>query len=842
MRHENNICSDKSLDGLDCHQQRRLVEILETRWKNPTPLPADERKRLIDANSDLGTYLIDALGGLECLSPNGLICEETQLECKQIGGFEIEREIGRGGMGIVYAARRLADNQEVAIKVLPKHSTCSSKLERFQREAKAASAVQHPSIVPVLGSGFDQDIYFFCMKRIDGDSLANWIQNRNGQYLAHLDVESCRNLAREFSLLSDGLYQVHRSGILHRDIKPSNILIDRTGHLWIFDFGLAYVFDGDVLTRTGDLLGTFRYMSPEQAKGRAEFLDVRTDIYSLGLSLYESLTGHHPFEKFEGPDLLNAIRTQEPTPPSKYWSGIPRDLETIVMRAIRPDKSTRYTTARELSLDLLAYSQGKPISAKRVTLLERSRCLITKYPERLMLGMFALVITTLSLGVHSALLQKQKQETQHQWERGNVNFEHARNAVDTLGFEVASRLTSIPGTQELQKDVFRETLQYYSNFLQRANNDPALGKDAAITQWKIAKLTNICGNREDFRLSIEDAITRLESAWGETNDEDLLTLLIQAKVESAWDLIDRGEWHTSNLLLVTTEKQLAQFAISCERQMAAALVYNAQAVYSFRRGDHTRAIALSKKTLELLSNEFPENGSLSEISRNSRNSWIIRSTADALSNLAVILTNQTEYDLASQAIARSIILRKNQLESKQSRSLAVSLNNLASLQWRQGQIQQAIQSYRECVSILEASLEQYPGLIGHRKELAIALNNLGLVLSKKGNYFEASDSFEKSTSLISAIADTDPSDLDALKQAAGIWNNFGIAKANVSEIGRAIEAFDKAIHYQNQVANQSPNITYENRLLSKYRDNKNVWSSVRKTNPADRNLSQHGAN
>ncbi len=92
----------------------------------------------------------------------------------------------------------------------------------------------------------------------------------------------------------------------------------------------------------------------------------------------------------------------------------------------------------------------------------------------------------------------------------------------------------------------------------------------------------------------------------ETNDEDLLTLLIQAKVESAWDLIDRGEWHTSNLLLVTTEKKLAQFAISCERQMAAALVYNAQAVYSFRRGDHTRAIALSKKTLELLSNEFPE--------------------------------------------------------------------------------------------------------------------------------------------------------------------------------------------------------------------------------------------
>jgi tetratricopeptide (TPR) repeat protein len=558
----------------------------------------------------------------------------------------------------------------------------------------------------------------------------------------------------------------------------------------------------------------------------------------LGLSLYEALTGHHPFESFEGSELLNAIRTQEPTPPSKHWASIPRDLETIVMRAIRPDKNTRYATAKELSQDLFAYSQGESISAKRVTILERSRCLIAKYPERLLLGVCALGISTLGLGVHSALLQKQKLETLQQWERGNVNFEQARDAVDTLGFEVASKLATIPGTEELQKDVFRETLQYYNNFLQRSSNDPTLDKDAAITHWKIARLAHVSGNREEFRSSMDDAIMRLESTWNVTHDVEILSLSIQASVELAWDLIEQGEWGESNRLLEKAENLLTQFAFSSERQMASALVNNARATYSFRRGDQIRAIALSKKTLELLSEEYPAEDSQGDNAATKKDNRIVQATADALSNLAVILTNQDEYDLASQAVSRSISLQKNQLGAKHSRNLAVSLNNLASLQWRLGQIQLSIESYRECVSILQASLEQYPGLIGPRKELAIALNNLGLVLSKRGNYFEASDSFEKSTSLITTIADTDSSDLDALKQAAGIWNNFGTAKANVSEMNRAMEAFDKAIHYQILVANQSPNTTDEKRLLLKYRENRNVWNSARTPSSAEQSLSQ----
>lgn len=826
MRAETPSCIDPSLDGLSSSQQKRIVRILESLWNSPQSLSTEARQRLLSENSDLGSYLQDALDGLACFTPLGHDCAESTLERQVIGGFEIEREIGRGGMGVVYAARRVADNQEVAIKVLQKHSASSSKLERFQREAKAASAVHHPSIVPVYESGFDQDTYFLCMQLIEGDSLADWIRNGHLDLRSHLHDESCRTLSREFSLLAEGLHYVHRAGILHRDIKPSNILVDRTGHLWMFDFGLAYIFDGDCLTRTGDLLGTFRYMSPEQTKGGAEFLDVRTDIYSLGLSLYEAITGHHPFENIDSPKLLNAIQSREPIPPSQFWAGIPRDLETIVMRAIRPDKSARYATAMELADDLMAFAENRAIKAKRVTFVERSRSWMAKNPERLLVVLCALGLSTLGLAVHSVVLQKQKSETQQQWERGNLNFEQARDAVDSLGFEFATKLASIPGTEEIQKEVLRETLRYYNGFLKRSDYDPSLQKDAAITQWKIAKLTQLSGKQQDFFSTMNDAISRMETVWLASREQSTLSLLVQAKVEMAWELLKQKEWAEANRLLEQCRTHVVSFHPTVDNRFESSLISNAQSAYHFHRGNVSQAIALAKETLESINLESRETDESKSLDVDRRNRWVMQAAADALSNMAVLLTDHREYHLATQAIERSIELQKNQLASNEGRNLALSLNNLASLQWRQGKIGAAIATFKECVDLLQTSMEKYPGMIGPRKELAVALNNLGLVLSKNGNYFEAAASFERSISLITTITESNPTDLEGVKQAAGIWNNFGIAKANISETLAAMNAFDKAIYYQEQLANLSPINTNEKRILEKYRENKTFWSSA----------------
>ncbi len=196
----------------------------------------------------------------------------------------------------------------------------------------------------------------------------------------------------------------------------------------------------------------------------------------------------------------------------------------------------------EFADDLKAFAENRAIRAKRVTLVERSRSWIAKNPERLLVVLCALGISTLGLAVHSVVLQKQKTETQQQWERGNLNFEQARDAVDSLGFAFASKLALVPGTEEIQKEVLRETLRYYNGFLKRSDYDPSLRKDAAITQWKIAKLTQLSGNQQDFFSTMNDAISRLETVWLASGEQNTLSLLVQAKVEMAWELLKQREW------------------------------------------------------------------------------------------------------------------------------------------------------------------------------------------------------------------------------------------------------------------------------------------------------------
>ncbi len=371
MRNHSGLSYDVSFGELTAEQQHRLVAILEdclqrqelhgTLFTND-----DHRASLLESNADLGVALTDALDGLlwvGSLKPSESL---TRLEPPDIAGFELLEEIGRGGMGVVYSARRIVDGSEVAIKVLLRSSSLSRNyLERFHREAKAAALVCHPSIVPVYETNSERDICYFTMKRIDGESLAQRLRRQRSSIESVPSPDSWKHLAKEFAGIADGLHQVHQSGILHRDIKPSNILIDGGEHFWIVDFGLASIADSETLTCSGDLVGTFRYMSPEQAAGRNELLDSRTDIYSLGLTLYEAVTGTSPFSQFEGAGLLKAVQSPVVEPPRRICSSIPKELETIIMRAIRPDRNARYSSARELAEDLERFADGKPIHARK---------------------------------------------------------------------------------------------------------------------------------------------------------------------------------------------------------------------------------------------------------------------------------------------------------------------------------------------------------------------------------------------------------------------------------------------------------------------------------------------
>ncbi|QDU65679.1 bifunctional serine/threonine-protein kinase/formylglycine-generating enzyme family protein [Engelhardtia mirabilis] len=281
-----------------------------------------------------------------------------------LGEFEIERELGRGGMGVVFLARQPALERSVALKVLPPIRRVDRvAVERFRREAIAASRIHHPAIARVITAGEDQGLLYFAMEYVPGGSVADAADELFGR-LGGAGVERHRAVARFMADVAEGLAAAHEKGVVHRDIKPGNVLVGVDGRPRIVDFGLAQLVDLDRLTQSGLPAGTFDYMSPEQARARRSLIDFRTDIYSAGAMLYDLLTGRPPIRGTSVTDTLRRIDRDDPRPPSAVQAGIPSALDAVCMMALRKERDDRYQSALDLAADLRRFAQGQPVRAK----------------------------------------------------------------------------------------------------------------------------------------------------------------------------------------------------------------------------------------------------------------------------------------------------------------------------------------------------------------------------------------------------------------------------------------------------------------------------------------------
>jgi serine/threonine protein kinase len=360
--------------------------------------------------------LIRVPAGQLALASDSSASQPEAMGC--LGDFRILREIGRGGMGVVYEAEQISLGRRVALKVLPFAAALDPKqLQRFKNEAQAAAHLHHTNIVPVHYVGCERGVHFYAMQYIEGQSLDLVIRNLRRQQRLQGNASkpeqvdpptvarssaplasppSCAETAQpvqgalstEQSITSreffqsvarlgiqaaEGLDHAHQQGILHRDIKPANLLLDVRGNLWITDFGLARFQNDPRLSMTGDLVGTLRYMSPEQALAKRVVVDHRTDIYSLGVTLYELFTLEPAFSGGDREELLRQVAFEEPRSPRRLNKLIPAELEIIVLKAMEKNPADRYATAQELADDLRRFLEDKPIRAKRPTLVQRTR-------------------------------------------------------------------------------------------------------------------------------------------------------------------------------------------------------------------------------------------------------------------------------------------------------------------------------------------------------------------------------------------------------------------------------------------------------------------------------------
>jgi len=271
--------------------------------------------------------------------------------------YDVLASAGAGGMAQVYRGTDTVLNRTVAIKVLgPQYAQDEGFVERFRREAQAAARLNHPNVVSVFDTGSDGPVHYIVMEYVAGRTLAEVLKAEG-----HLMPERAAEIAAQ---VATALSFAHAAGIVHRDVKPGNIMITPSGEVKVMDFGIARAASSEPLTQTATVLGTASYLSPEQAQGGA--VDARSDIYSLGVVLYESLTGAPPFQA-DSPVAVAYKHVQEqPVPPSQVVPGIPPDIEAIVLKAMAKNPANRYATAAEMSEDLERFLSGRPVLATPV--------------------------------------------------------------------------------------------------------------------------------------------------------------------------------------------------------------------------------------------------------------------------------------------------------------------------------------------------------------------------------------------------------------------------------------------------------------------------------------------
>jgi serine/threonine protein kinase/tetratricopeptide (TPR) repeat protein len=539
-----------------------------------------------------------------------------------LADFHILREVGRGGMGVVYEAEQVSLGRRVALKVLrQKLHDDSRQKRRFEREARAAARLHHTNIVPVFGFGEADGSPYYVMQFIQGLPLDEVIQEvsrlerqptgeptrpaaavarslatgaflppgevdgadeppaATGTYQSHdapapADSSASRSnpsgvasavtapgeetetgarrkrltywqgVARLGVQAAQALEHAHRQGVIHRDVKPSNLLLDAYGTLWVTDFGLAKADDQQNLTETGDLLGTYRYMPPEAFEGHS---DARSDVYSLGLTLYELLALRPAFDARGRNQLVKQVTTGEAPRLRSIRRDVPRDLDTVIHKAIERDPAARYPTAGEFAADLQRFLDDEPIRARRVGLGQRARRWCLRNPW--IAGSVAAVVLVFLLAfaaVNVALwrtreaerlaasrleeAERSEREARFQKEQADLGFARARKAVDEYLNQVTDGdALKAPGLQTLRRDLLRSALTFYQEFLRERRDDPALRSELAAVHLRVARILGELGNEEERASAAREAVKLYEAlAAGSPQDEAAQAGLIEA--------------------------------------------------------------------------------------------------------------------------------------------------------------------------------------------------------------------------------------------------------------------------------------------------------------------------
>ena len=768
---------------------------------------------------------------------------------KRIGAYEIVRELGEGGMGVVYLAVRADDQyrQHVAIKLIRQGFASDFLVRRFRHERQILASLNHPNIARLFDGGTTEDGRpYLVMEYIEGEPID-----------AYCDAHQLplANRLQLFLQVCAAVQFAHQNLIVHRDLKPGNILVTVDGTPKLLDFGIAKLLQDEAhsaaitqpdATLTGMRLMTPGYASPEQV--RDEAITTASDVYSLGCILYELLTGHRPYHvsSLSPQQIIQVICESQPTRPSAMvlrtenitgrggtvgWIITPEqvskartdqpeklrqklfgDLDNIVLFALRKEPSLRYASARELAEDLMRHLSGNPVLARPQTLTYRA----SRFFQRNSLAVVAALLLALTLlgGLGATLWQARV--AQRERAKAEQRFNDVRQLAHAVVFEMHDAIQNLPGSTPARALLVKRALEYLDNLSREAGQDRSLQQEMAAAYEKIAQVqgdpyrANL-GETDGAVQSYQKALS-LREALAQANPNDAT-----ARLELA-ECLDRLGWIIGSRegpkkgLELHQRSQALLAALPDEPKVRAALARNLESIgqIHFAEGEYDQALERYRQSTDLVT-------ALSQQSAVPDDQFKYRrALAIGKLNVAAVYSAQRQWPQAIETAREGIKLAEalateNPANALAQRDLTSHLNHLGDVLWYSGDTKTALDYYQQSLKLRRKLAAEDPQNAQLKRDVALCLSNAGYVLAEQGDARSAQSYYQEAFAIFETLLAANP---DSAKEQQDLMRQ----QAFYGDVNKILAGQPQA--------SQSQRVTYWQTARASYQRSLEMWLTL----------------